>query len=684
MKKLIILLIAFALVCMVASCNNDNNKGVGNNTASNIENGAGNHTGNNSGTSNNNTNTDVSGGNTGTSDNDSNSSGSNNDQSNTDPSFGTCDHTYSDKWSSNSNEHWHKATCEHTSMKLDVAPHTDKDEDGFCDICNYEVGHTHTFTDVWSYDETHHWRLATCSHTAVKDSLGAHIDKNSDGACDFCAIHMHVVSAFGTCLVCGTKLFDTDISDIEDVIDMVLSTTARVTGGRVEYENICTELKRDTSTSDLLNIILVNSVQEREILYTLGVSDAYYKVVSKATNDKTIRNSVQESWYQGLSGNSVFSVYSVNSGPFMLDAATPANLVGYNYVVSSLANARGAENLLYTLYRLSQSASASDYLCDYNGGVYSFSFNYLQLNTDTGAETRADYYELEVSFSISATGVLVELDVRCDCYTNSLSYEDPVENDLNNDYTFDQATNKITLKETAIPDTYTYSIVQYEGTRTYVSEHPKSEFVPEDFEIYLDSNLREMVNDVVFAIVGKSTRVYLGSFTPVGTSVSYLNDGFSAVCDSANVFCSVNAISSSVLLFPKEVGTYIVRVIAGDVVKEITVEAIMPTSQEIEPPENSVVVHITDNNTWADLAVFTASVDGDYTFTIAAGVYLGAKTETGSPWADFNRVDDNGVPRGGTITVSLKAGETYEFYVMSPEKNINVYIPYTISDYTGS
>jgi hypothetical protein len=56
----------------------------------------------------------------------------------------------------------------------------------------------------------------------------------------------------------------------------------------------------------------------------------------------------------------------------------------------------------------------------------------------------------------------------------------------------------------------------------------------------------------------------------------------------------------------------------------------------------------------------------------------------GTPWADFNRVDENGVPRGDSITVSLKAGEIYKFYVMSPEKNINVYIPYTVSEYSGS
>lgn len=658
-KVLLVLFISVFILCPFTSCKKDNKK---------VQN------------------SDITG-NTGEKDNVGNNNPDLPNQDNNQPDVevgdGSCDHTYSDSWSSNSNEHWRKATCEHSALKSDIAKHSDTDENGFCDICNYEVGHSHTFTDEWSYNDSHHWRNATCSHTSMKEALGEHIDTDSDGACDFCAIHMHVVSVFGVCTVCGTKLFDTDIADIGEAVDIALLSSSRVLGGKIKYENVCTELKKDvlSQNNDIMSIL---STQEREILYTIGPSSAYYKVTSKATHDGTVRNSLQESWYQGFEDNSVFGVYSTNSGPLMLDAATQLNLIGYNLVVSSIANARGPENLLNTLYKLSQSSYASEYACDYIEGTYSFSFNYLQLNTGTGADVRADYYELTVSFTLSDNGALVGLDVRCDCYTNSLYYEDPIEDDLNNDYTFDSLTNKITLKDTAIPDIYTYSVVQLEGRRTYVSEHPKSDFIPEEFKIYLDPELTREITGTVSATVGKSVRVYLGDFTPAGTSVSYLNDEFAVLCDSPGVFCSVNAISSSVLIFAKEQGTYTVRIVAGDVVKEIIVEASTTPIQEVQPPENSVGIYITDNNAWVDMAVFTAALDGDYTFTIAPGVYLGAMSIDGTPWADFNRVDENGVPRGDSITVSLKAGESYKFYVMSPEKNINVYIPYTISEYSGS
>ena len=675
-KNLILLLISVLLLCVFTACKKEEKKESGNSDTditSDVTDDVVNDgdDSNDSNESNNNDSYD-----------DYNPSDTNNTPSDTDN--GDCEHTYSDYWSSNSNEHWHKATCEHSSLKYGVAGHTDTDEDGLCDVCEYEVGHTHTFDSEWTYDTTHHWHVSTCSHETAKSELGAHKDSNSDGACDFCAIHMHVVSAFGLCTICGDKLFDVDVIDISEVIELAVASAARVTGGRVEYENICTEVRLNPETADPTDIMRIISSQERDILYTLGNGAAYYKVISTATYDENVRTGMQESWYERTSDNSVFGVYSTDSVTLTPDAASELNLIGYSFVVSTLANARGAENLLHTLYRLSQDDYASDYLCDEIDGGYTFSFNYLKLNTGTAEGVRADYYELKVSFCVSDNGVLTQLDVKCDCYTNSLHYEDETEYDLNNDYVFDQATQKITMKDTAIPDTYTFSITQYEGVRTYVSEHPESEFVPSDFDIYLDTELSQVASDTVEVVVGKSTRVYLGNFTPVGSSVSYLKDSFTASCETSDVYCSVNTISSSVMIYAKKEGTYTLRIFAGDVVKEITVVAKANTPSWQQPTENSVEVYITDNNAWVDLAVFTAEVDGDYTFTIAPGVYLGAMEKGSAPWADYNRTDENGVPRGGSITVSLKAGETYKFYVMSQEKYIKVYIPYTISAYSGS
>lgn len=47
-------------------------------------------------------------------------------------------HTFSEKWDGqDANQHWHKATCEHTDVKGSPADHVDANNDGKCDVCEY-------------------------------------------------------------------------------------------------------------------------------------------------------------------------------------------------------------------------------------------------------------------------------------------------------------------------------------------------------------------------------------------------------------------------------------------------------------------------------------------------------------------------------------------------------------------
>ena len=65
-----------------------------------------------------------------------------------------CEHTFAEGWAVDAANHWHAATCEHGEIKDSLAAHTDANEDGKCDVCAYEVGHTHTFASEWSKDST--------------------------------------------------------------------------------------------------------------------------------------------------------------------------------------------------------------------------------------------------------------------------------------------------------------------------------------------------------------------------------------------------------------------------------------------------------------------------------------------------------------------------------------------------
>ena len=59
----------------------------------------------------------------------------------------SCEHTFSEEWTTSPSEHWHAATCEHAELTKDAASHTDSDNDEKCDVCAYELPHTHDFVE---------------------------------------------------------------------------------------------------------------------------------------------------------------------------------------------------------------------------------------------------------------------------------------------------------------------------------------------------------------------------------------------------------------------------------------------------------------------------------------------------------------------------------------------------------
>lgn len=95
-------------------------------------------------------------------------------------------HTYSDTWSNNETHHWHEATCGHTDEVSDKMPHDFVD--GVCSTCGYEqkivAPHEHTYSDEWSSNETYHWHEATCEHTGEVSGKEKHTF--IDGVCSIC------------------------------------------------------------------------------------------------------------------------------------------------------------------------------------------------------------------------------------------------------------------------------------------------------------------------------------------------------------------------------------------------------------------------------------------------------------------------------------------------------------------
>lgn len=94
-------------------------------------------------------------------------------------------HTYKTEYSFDNASHWFDADCGHT-LKGSAEAHTDKNNDGACDICPWNDGCTHEYSTLWSVDGTHHWHAVTCTHTIAATDRAEHTDEDNDGACDVC------------------------------------------------------------------------------------------------------------------------------------------------------------------------------------------------------------------------------------------------------------------------------------------------------------------------------------------------------------------------------------------------------------------------------------------------------------------------------------------------------------------
>ena len=101
-------------------------------------------------------------------------------------------HTYSDEWSYNDKQHWRESTCEHniilqranhqfSNWIINVEPTTTSVGEKYqeCEICHYQQfdtipvkeddTHNHTYSSIWSNNETHHWHQATCGHNVINN-----------------------------------------------------------------------------------------------------------------------------------------------------------------------------------------------------------------------------------------------------------------------------------------------------------------------------------------------------------------------------------------------------------------------------------------------------------------------------------------------------------------------------------
>ena len=562
----------------------------------------------------------------------------------------SCEHTFSAAWSSDATNHWHQATCEHGEVKGDLAAHVDADQDGVCDVCAHEIGHEHTFAADWSSDESKHWKAATCTHADQKSGEGFHADDDKNYKCDVCGAHSHILNtATGYCDGCNTQITEIDTSVMGSLLNAIIASSNKVVSGSVDYDAIFRGLESN---------------------YTLS-SDVEYKLYTDGLYTKLVEGTWANEVWKQLNGEEVIAV-SVETVDGVLYYAEPTtgdveSLAGYYFAVSNLANNYGSENILSALYEIAKNADGvltkiDNYVEEINKDTRTAKFSYgvLVINTDTaeGEDDAADYFQVAVEFGYSEANVLTSLKIVCDCYSNSL------DNEAENDYTYDQATKTITMKDTAKADTYTFVVAQTEGAQTAIDMTATEAYIPTDLTIYADAACTTVATTLTVQLgtpVADLPVFYVAC--PEGTFIRFLDD-ITVSVDKSGLEAHLNKGDMTIWFAPASAGTYVITLSSGSISKSVTVVV------EGSAVQGSVTFDVigTDNNTFDGQQYdFVAPASGTYTIFVPAGcgaIDIDAYNSWGAPY-----VDPFMQPEGGSFTITLAEGKTYSFYFMVPTKN---------------
>lgn len=629
----------------------------------------------------------------------------------------TCEHTFSDKWYNDENNHWHPATCEHGEEKSDLAPHTDPDEDGVCNVCELEIGHNHSFKDEWTYDETHHWKDATCSHSDAKGENSLHSDENSDGHCDVCEVHVHGVNAAGFCTFteCGKQVVEIDETDFGVLVYALSAQAGLVNGGEMDYSFIGRSNRTEAGYATSF---------EKNAIYLFGNNGyAYNKVYSK-TDALITSESTIEGWYSPDSAETAFGIVSDDGGEtFSLDIAEADKLVGIYTALSNLAAGYGPEGVLLSLYDASQGEGDGNITVenidiksypDENKITFSYTVRVLQIITiAVGDEAGNTVYNLNVfnvegSFSYTDDYALTALDVKLDCYTSDPGALPSGElNEADVDLDYDPDTDTYTLRETALADTYEISFTQTVGERTEENPNPKSKFIPESFELYLEINedtgvlSNKFTGDTISANVRDVIELFVGDCSPAGTSIHFAPElvSFKLFKDGVEVkdvdkYDNQTAVAEftfageqrSFFIIPKEDGAYRFEVyLSGEKLHEVNIHVGVVDEEFIKLRDNEFAVKVTEAYEWANAVIFKAKEAGTYYFNLPAGIGFidadgydaaektPATDDTPEPYFDCHDAQNpDGSYRPGSFSLTLEANETVRFYVYGIDRGTYV------------
>ncbi len=629
-----------------------------------------------------------------------------------------CEHTFGEDWYTDKNSHWHPATCEHGEIKDSLGEHIDEGEDGICDVCAFEMGHTHTYESTWQSDETHHWKNATCSHTNQKGENSLHSDEAKDGTCDVCSAHVHNPNAAGYCTHsdCGRKVKDVDESNVKAIIDALYVQQYLINSGHADTE-MFGRSNHTTGGFNTHNVEIIN--------YLFGKDGYTYKKVETTTTGESSEDSLMEGWYQPEDAENTFGMISYDGGHnFELDISDPNKLYGYYFTLSTIADGHGAEALLISLYDAVANNQGHIYdlveNIDAENNTVSFSFGILVVSITTVAVGdnvgdsiyNANYFAISGSFSYTDDFALTSLELNCDIYTNDpgalpsgefnkqdVSLEYDPDTDTFKFVKYDEATDSHIETDDPIHNTYSFKITQTVGDRTEENPNPKSKFIPKSYELYLNQGddgqlYNKFTGATIVATQREIINLYVSDYSPVGTSLHYAPSMVSfklflngEEIPNVDAYDNQTAVAMftfageqrSFFVIPKVKGVYRFEIyFMGELTHEVNINVGALKEDEITLKENEFAVRVTKKYEWANEVIFIATEAGTYTFHLPIGIgFINADgfdaaentpvtDDTPTPYYDYNtNTNPDGSLIPGSFTLTLAKGESIRFYTMA-------------------
>ena len=132
--------------------------------------------------------------------------------------------------------------------------------------------HTHSYANNWTYDETHHWKEATCGHSAEKANYAEHSLNNNECECGYTTVTYTVADA-----AAWNKVMTGDYLNIGTInVDAKIYTND---GNLIPEESITQIMK---STSDSMYMFMTQN-QVETIQYLVKQDGTWYGLRKEGT-----------------------------------------------------------------------------------------------------------------------------------------------------------------------------------------------------------------------------------------------------------------------------------------------------------------------------------------------------------------------------------------------------------------